>query len=130
MWLTFCCTRYVPNPVDTLMEKIELHGLGSVSSVTFAKGKIVAGDPVELNVLNLPKPKDLKKAGKIEVGRLSRESSFKLIDPDVPVPPRQASTALNGAPRSGHVRSISCSGPNSSHDKASASKPKTKCSFT
>ena len=70
MWLMFCCTRYVPNPVDTLMEQIELHGLGSVSSVTFAKGKIVAGDPVELNVLNLPKPKDWKKAGnKLGLGK-------------------------------------------------------------
>ena len=58
LWLTFCCTRYVPNPADTLMkEYLANNGSLDDSVVTYAKGKIVAGDPAELNVINLPKPK-------------------------------------------------------------------------
>lgn len=59
-----------------------------------------------------------------------RQNSLELIDPDRQMPPRQSGKALDRAQQISHIRSISCSGPNSSHYKASASKPKTKCSFT
>ena len=47
-----CLTRYVPNPVETIAKQINSNNNFQLPEVV--KGKIVAGDPVELNVIIPP----------------------------------------------------------------------------